>query len=65
MSDASFITRVQRSRSIAAIYDRIKNVRDELNEGDQIMVMLLALGGNKIKLSRKTALCEQRGKIKK
>ena len=44
--------------------NRIKNVRDELNEGDQIMVKVLALEGNKIKLSRKAVLREQREKIK-
>ncbi len=44
---------------------RVKNVRDELNEGDQIMVKVLALEGNKIKLSRKAVLKEQRDKMKK
>ncbi len=44
---------------------RIKNVRDELNEGDQIMVKVLALEGNKIKLSRKAVLREQREKVQK
>jgi polyribonucleotide nucleotidyltransferase len=43
---------------------RIKNVRDELNEGDQILVKVLALDGNKIKLSRKAILKEQREKLK-
>ena len=33
--------------------NRIKDVRDELKEGDQILVKVLALEGNKIKLSRK------------
>jgi polyribonucleotide nucleotidyltransferase len=42
---------------------RIKNVRDELNEGDQILVKVLALEGNKIKLSRKAILKEQREKL--
>lgn len=45
--------------------NRIKQVRDELNEGDQIMVKVLALEGNKIKLSRKAILKEQREKLKK
>ncbi len=45
--------------------NRIKNVRDELKEGDQIMVKVLALDGNKIKLSRKAILREQREKLKK
>jgi polyribonucleotide nucleotidyltransferase len=43
---------------------RIKNVRDELNEGDQILVKVLALEGNKIKLSRKAILKEQRDKLR-
>jgi polyribonucleotide nucleotidyltransferase len=45
--------------------NRIKNVRDELKEGDQILVKVLALEGNKIKLSRKAVLKEQREKMKK
>jgi len=44
--------------------NRIKNVRDELKEGDQILVKVLALDGNKIKLSRKAVLKEQRDKLK-
>jgi polyribonucleotide nucleotidyltransferase len=44
---------------------RIKNVRDELKEGDQILVKVLALEGNKIKLSRKAILKEQREKLAK
>ncbi len=44
--------------------NRIKQVRDELNEGDQILVKVLALEGNKIKLSRKAVLKEQRDKLK-
>jgi polyribonucleotide nucleotidyltransferase len=43
--------------------NRVKQVRDELNEGDQIMVKVLALEGNKIKLSRKAILREQREKL--
>ena len=43
---------------------RVKTVRDELNEGDQILVKVLALEGNKIKLSRKAILMEQRSKLK-
>ncbi len=43
---------------------RIKAVRDELKEGDQILVKVLALEGNKIKLSRKAILKEQREKLK-
>ena len=45
--------------------NRIKQVRDELKEGDQILVKVLALEGNKIKLSRKAILKEQREKLKK
>ncbi|HUP90602.1 MAG TPA: polyribonucleotide nucleotidyltransferase, partial [Longimicrobiales bacterium] len=45
--------------------NRVKDVRDELKEGDQIMVKVLALEGNKIKLSRKAILKEQREKLKK
>jgi polyribonucleotide nucleotidyltransferase len=44
--------------------NRVKQVRDELNEGDQILVKVLALEGNKIKLSRKAVLREQREKLK-
>jgi polyribonucleotide nucleotidyltransferase len=35
-----------------------------LNEGDQILVKVLALEGNKIKLSRRAILKEQREKLK-
>jgi len=42
---------------------RIKDVRDELHEGDQILVKVLALEGNRIKLSRKAILREQRAKM--
>jgi polyribonucleotide nucleotidyltransferase len=44
--------------------NRIRDVRDELKEGDQILVKVLALEGNKIKLSRKAVLKEQREKLK-
>ena len=40
-------------------------MRDELKEGDQIMVKVLALEGNKIKLSRKAILREQREKLRR
>src|SRR5579863_2141539 len=43
---------------------RIKEVRDELKEGDQILVKVLGLEGNKIKLSRRAVLKEQREKLK-
>src|SRR6202789_140661 len=45
--------------------NRVKEVRDELKEGDQILVKVLALEGNKIKLSRKAVLKEQREKLAK
>jgi len=41
---------------------RIREVRDELNEGDQVMVKVLAVDGNKIRLSRKAVLRDQRQK---
>ncbi|MBM3797364.1 MAG: polyribonucleotide nucleotidyltransferase [Acidobacteria bacterium] len=43
---------------------RVKTVTDELKEGDQIQVKVLALEGNKIKLSRKAVLKELREKMK-
>ena len=43
--------------------NRVKMVRDELKEGDQILVKVLALEGNKIKLSRRAVLKEQREKL--
>src|SRR5688572_20692498 len=42
---------------------RIANIRDELKEGDQILVKVLALEGNRIRLSRKAILREQRAKM--
>jgi polyribonucleotide nucleotidyltransferase len=42
---------------------RVKEVRDELDEGDQILVKVLAIEGNRIKLSRKAVLREQREKL--
>jgi len=44
--------------------NRIRNIHDELKEGDQILVKVLALEGNKIRLSRKAVLREQREKLK-
>jgi len=41
---------------------RIRAVRDELKEGDQVLVKVLAIEGNKIRLSRKAVLREQRDK---
>src|SRR6266496_41753 len=42
---------------------RIKDVRDELKEGDQVLVKVLAVEGNRIRLSRKEILKEQRAKM--
>ena len=42
---------------------RIKDVRDELKEGDQVLVKVLAVEGNRIRLSRKAVLREQRAKM--
>ena len=42
---------------------RIKDVRDELKEGDQVLVKVLAVEGNRIRLSRKAILKEQRAKM--
>ena len=42
---------------------RVKEVRDELKEGDQVLVRCLAIEGNKVKLSRKSVLREQREKL--
>jgi polyribonucleotide nucleotidyltransferase len=41
---------------------RIRSVRDELKEGDQILVKVLAIEGNKIRLSRKAVLREKQQK---
>ena len=42
---------------------RVKDIRDELKEGDQVLVKVLAVEGNRIKLSRKAILKEQRAKM--
>jgi len=42
---------------------RIGDIRDELKEGDQVLVKVLAVEGNRIKLSRKAILKEQRAKM--
>jgi polyribonucleotide nucleotidyltransferase len=41
---------------------RIRAVRDELKEGDQVLVKVLAIEGNKVRLSRKAVLRDQRDK---
>ncbi len=42
---------------------RVAQVKDELREGDQILVKVLSIEGNRIKLSRKAVLREQRAKL--
>ena len=44
---------------------RIRDVRDELKLDDQVLVKVLAIEGNKIRLSRKAVLREQREKQQK
>ena len=43
---------------------RIRAVRDELKEGDQMLVKVLAIEGNKIRLSRKAVLRDQQAAAK-
>ena len=48
---------------ISEISDRrVKDVRDELKEGQQILVKCIGKEGNKIKLSRKAIIAEEQGK---
>jgi polyribonucleotide nucleotidyltransferase len=48
---------------ISEISDRrVKDVRDELKEGQQILVKCIGKEGNKIKLSRKAILLEEKAK---
>jgi len=42
--------------------NRIRDVRDELKEGDQVLVKVISIDGNKIRLSRKAVLRDQRQK---
>src|ERR1700759_2531580 len=42
---------------------RVKEVKDELKEGAQVLVKVLGIEGNRIKLSRKAILKEQRAKM--
>ncbi|GAC1636804.1 MAG: polyribonucleotide nucleotidyltransferase [Candidatus Acidiferrum sp.] len=44
---------------------RVRDVRDELKLGDQVMVKVLAIEGNKIRLSRKALIKEAREKAMK
>lgn len=47
---------------ISEISDQhVREVSDELNEGDQVLVKCLALDGNRIKLSRRAILHERHG----
>jgi polyribonucleotide nucleotidyltransferase len=41
---------------------RIRDIRDELKEGDQLLVKVISIDGNKIRLSRKAVLRDQRAK---
>ena len=41
---------------------RIRDVRDELKLGDQVLVKVLSIEGNKIRLSRKALIKEAREK---
>jgi polyribonucleotide nucleotidyltransferase len=41
---------------------RIRDVRDELKLGDQVLVKVLAIEGNKVRLSRKALIKEAREK---
>ena len=48
---------------ISEISDRrIRDVRDELKEGQQVMVKCIGKEGNKVKLSRKAVLKEEKSK---
>jgi len=40
----------------------IRDIRDELKEGDQLLVKVISIDGNKIRLSRKAVLRDQRAK---
>ncbi|HTV56445.1 MAG TPA: polyribonucleotide nucleotidyltransferase [Terriglobia bacterium] len=42
---------------------RIQDIRKELKEGDQLLVKVISIEGNKIRLSRKAVLREQRQKV--
>jgi polyribonucleotide nucleotidyltransferase len=41
---------------------RIRDIRDELKEGDQLLVKVISIEGNKVRLSRKAVLRDQRHK---
>jgi polyribonucleotide nucleotidyltransferase len=42
--------------------NRIRDIRDELKEGDQVLVKVISIEGNKIRLSRKAVLRDQKAK---
>ena len=42
--------------------NRIRDIRDELKLGDQVLVKVIAIEGNKVRLSRKAVLRDQRAK---
>jgi len=42
--------------------NRIRDIRDELKEGDQLLVKVISIEGNKIRLSRKAVLRDQKQK---
>ena len=44
---------------------RIQDIRRELKEGDQLLVKVITIEGNKVRLSRKAILREQRQKAQK
>src|SRR5262244_3760523 len=49
---------------ISEIYEhRIRDVRDELKLGDQVLVKVLSIEGNKVRLSRRALIKEAREKI--
>src|SRR5205809_4026148 len=41
---------------------RIRDIRNELKEGDQLLVKVISIEGNKVRLSRKAVLRDQRAK---
>ena len=41
---------------------RVRDVRDELKEGQQILVKCIGKEGNKVKLSRKAILAEEKAR---
>jgi polyribonucleotide nucleotidyltransferase len=44
---------------------RIRDVRDELKLGDQVLVKVLSIEGNKVRLSRKALIKEAREKAQR